>query len=354
MEQPKALILVVDDDPNNQFIIKTMLHKDNYQTIVASNGEEALKYLEKEIPDLILLDIMMPKMTGHEVAEIIKKDSKLNEIPILFISTLNDTKNIIQAFERGAVDFISKPFRKPEVLARIKTHLELRSLREKTKAHANEMEQFAYMAAHDLRSPSNAIKKLSLQLQEGSELDKEEIVYRIAKSSEKLCSLVDGLLQLSEGSQKNYFCKELNLKEIILDVQQEFKDELVKSNAKLDCELNGSIYSDPTAMKILLSHLISNAIKYADPNRKLSIEITLVQSKESSILTFQDNGSGLKIDKSNNPFQAFSRFHGMHIEGHGLGLTICKRIIDCHGGDIQLKSTLGEGCTFTMTFPKKS
>lgn len=353
MEQSKALILVVDDDTNNQFIIKTMLHKDGYQTIIASNGEEALKILEKQRPDLILLDIMMPKMTGHEVAEIIQKNDRLKNIPILFISTLNDTKNIIQAFDKGAVDFISKPFRKPEVLARIKTHLELNSLREKAKIHANEMEQFAYMAAHDLKSPSNAIKKLSIQLKEGSELDKEEIVYRIAKSSEKLCSLVDGLLQLSEGSKKNYFCKDLDLKEIILEVQKEFERDLIQLNAKLECKLDGTVYSDSTAMKILLTHLISNAIKYSDSSRKLIINITLEQNKDQSILTFQDNGSGLKIDQSNNPFKAFSRFHGMHIEGHGLGLTICKRIIDCHNGDIHLKSALGEGTTIKMTLPRK-
>ena len=146
--------------------------------------KNALEVLKSHKPDLILLDIKMPLMDGHEAAKEIKKDKTLKDIPILFISSMNDSKNITQAFEEGAIDFIAKPFRKPEVLSRVKTHLELKELRDQAQQHAKEMEHFAYMAAHDLKAPANVIANMAKQLQEGSELDPEELAYRIQKSSD--------------------------------------------------------------------------------------------------------------------------------------------------------------------------
>jgi len=347
-----ATIFVVDDDANNQFIITTLLKKEGYKTASALNGEDALEGIPKICPDLILLDIMMPKLSGHEVAQALKKNPKTADIPILFISTLNDTKNILMSFEYGGVDFITKPFRKPEVLARIKTHLELKNLRKRAELHALEMEQFAYMAAYDLKAPSLAMKNLAQHMLDGSSLDNEELSYRISRSSAKLCSLVDNLLQLSEGNKKTIFKKHLSLKGLIDEILQENKTQLKAVNARVNLTLLSTVYSEADTLKILLKHLISNCIKYSDPKRPLQLDISTTEDENYQRITVKDNGAGFHLDKNNNPFQAFTRFHGINIDGHGLGLTICKKIVECHKGKIEISSDLDKGTTVIIALPK--
>lgn len=351
MNQSSHEILIVDDDQNNRFLLTSLLEKDGYKTATAKNGEDALEVLETYKPDLILLDIKMPLMDGHETAVEIKNDPEFFDTPILFISSMNDSKNIMQAFEDGAVDFISKPFRKPEVLARVKTHLELKDLRTKAEEHAKEMEHFAYMAAHDLKSPARVISNLVRQMEEGSELDSEELTYRIGRSSKKLGSLIDSLLQLSDGRKKNFLRKGVDVVEVLAEVEEEFAETLKTKNGTISSDIDGMVYSEPTALKILLKNLISNSIKYARTDEPLKIKVSLVEDGENFKLTIKDNGLGFKVEEGKDPFQAFSRFHGLHIEGHGLGLAICKRIMDCHKGKISIDSDLKAGTSVSMEFP---
>jgi adenylate cyclase len=124
----KEIILAVDDLPENLMIIKMGLRKHNYEVITASSGDEALRILEHTTPDLILMDIQMPGLDGFETTAQIKQNPRLRDIPLLFISALKDLSNIIRCFEAGAVDYVSKPFRNPELIARISTHLKIRQL----------------------------------------------------------------------------------------------------------------------------------------------------------------------------------------------------------------------------------
>lgn len=346
-------ILIVDDDQNNRFLLGSLLEQNGYKTKKAENGENALEVLKTFRPSLICLDIKMPIMDGHETARAIKKIKAISDIPILFISSMNDSKNITECFDDGAVDFISKPFRKPEVLARVRTHLELKELRNKAEKQAKEMEHFAYMAAHDLKAPAQVISSLSRQLQEGGGLDVEELAYRISKSSKKLSSLIDSLLQLADGSKKSFLRKDVDIDEVMVELKAEFLDALEAKGAELRHDVEGYIFSDLTAIKILLKNLISNSIKYAREGEPLVIQITLTDLDNFHRLVIKDNGSGFKLEEGKDPFSPFVRYHGMHIEGHGLGLSICKRIVDCHKGQIKIESDVGQGTTVTIDFPNK-
>ncbi len=130
-EEKKISILIVDDNPDNLRLLAGFLSADGYQIRAASNGRQALDAVAKKLPDLILLDLMMPKIDGYEVCRRLKADTNTRSIPILFISALDETMDKVKAFEVGGVDYIVKPFQPAEVLARVKTHISLKAANEK-------------------------------------------------------------------------------------------------------------------------------------------------------------------------------------------------------------------------------
>ncbi len=137
----KAVILVVDDLQENLYFLEELLKIEQYKVLCAFNGEEAFSMIEKEIPDLILMDLFMPKITGIEVCKILKSNPKFLEIPIIFLTASHETSHLIQAFDAGAADYITKPFNLPELFARVRTHLELKMTRDQLKEALEEQQK---------------------------------------------------------------------------------------------------------------------------------------------------------------------------------------------------------------------
>ncbi|MFR3458183.1 MAG: two-component system response regulator [Bilophila wadsworthia] len=137
-EYEKPLVLVVDDDPTNLRILVSKLNRE-YRLGVAKSGTKALEYMGKQIPDLVLLDVMMPDMDGYAVCEHIKRDPRLCDIPVVFISYVDDPSQKTRGFEVGGVDYITKPFHDAEVLARVRTHIMNKQMREQLKRHNAEI-----------------------------------------------------------------------------------------------------------------------------------------------------------------------------------------------------------------------
>lgn len=138
-----ALILVVDDLKENLCFLAELLELEEYKVICASNGEEALTIINKYIPDLILLDLMMPKMSGIEMCKKLKSNAKFKEIPIIFLTASHETDDLIKSFEAGAADYITKPFNLPELFARVRTHLDLKMTRDQLQASLKEQQKLA-------------------------------------------------------------------------------------------------------------------------------------------------------------------------------------------------------------------
>lgn len=137
----KYTIVIVDDDKNNIELLKEILSDFDYRVITAVDGKDAIKKIRKEMPDLILLDIIMPEMDGITACKQIKKDKKLKHIPIIFLSSINQTESIVQGFKIGAIDYITKPFKSEELVVRINTHLELKGSRDKIESLVKELQE---------------------------------------------------------------------------------------------------------------------------------------------------------------------------------------------------------------------
>ena len=160
-------ILIVDDTPKNVQLLGSILSKEHYEIVIAENGKEALEIINDFIPDLILLDIMMPEMDGYEVCQILKGNPETEEIPIIFLTAKSSPEDVVKGFKLGAVDYVTKPFAKLELLSRVRTHIELKIARDLQKENLkiiteknkkleelnNLKDKFLGIAAHDLRDP---------------------------------------------------------------------------------------------------------------------------------------------------------------------------------------------------------
>lgn len=386
-----SLILVVDDLKQNLQTIGNLLENQGYDTTFATSGEQALERIKLAKPDLVLLDLMMPGISGLEVCKILKADEELREIPIIFLTANRDPENIIQAFEAGAVDYIVKPFQPKEVIARINNQLTQIELRrqlqqqnqqlqkeithrrqaEQELAQAKEAAEIANQAksnflanmSHELRSPLNAILGFTQLLMRETNFNSQQqenlkVIYR---SGRHLLDLINDILDLSKIEAGHI---QLNLAPVdLLELLEEIEEMLsLKAQEKrlslhFDCSENVPHYlmSDRLKLRQILINLIGNAIKFTEQG-SITVSLSYEASTPSkSDLRFRvgDTGVGIAPDEISLLFQPFSQTtSGINAaEGTGLGLAISRKYIHLLGGDIQVASQVGQGTTFQFDIP---
>lgn len=371
-----ASILIVDDEPNNLKVLHNLLTQNGYDVRAARDGKTALEAANVTHPDLILLDIKMPNMTGYEVCQTLKQDDDLAHIPVIFISALNNVTDIVKAFEVGGVDYVTKPFQFEEVLARITNHLtivyqqrQLRSQSEQIQAmrkrdqlrfdKLTEMrEQFIQAATHDLKNPLAIVMGCADLMGRIDEVrghpHLSECVTNIKHASQEMMNLVTGMLDLVRMQST----LTLNLQPVDL---ADFVGELVAamkvraSERNIDIRLTSAdtaipVNIDTQLMQRVVDNLLSNAIKYSPDNA--SIEVVTLLEDDKAVLHVVDEGFGIQqehIPHLFNPFFRAKKYDGeREIEGTGLGLSIVKELVEQHGGHINIVSTVGEGTTFSV------
>ncbi len=357
----KKSILVVDDTPEYLRLLAEILIEQEYRVRPAPNGERALATVQKELPDLILLDIIMPEMDGYEICRRLKADEKTRDIPVIFISALNEVFDKVTAFSIGGVDYITKPFQLEEVLARVQTHLSLEEMRQTLQAQNQQLQEqnreldaFAHTVAHDLKSPLAKIStSLSLMQAYAPNLDEEmrELLQIGIRASRKMSSIIHELLLLATVRKEAVQMAPLNMAKVVdqaLSRLSQMVDQYQPQLIMPDRWPLAQGYA-PWIEEVWANYL-SNGLKYGGQPPCLELGAT---PQADGMIRFwvRDNGLGLSPEAQASLFTEFTRLNPVRAEGHGLGLSIVRRIMNKLGGQCGVESILGQGSMFYFTLP---
>lgn len=359
---PRPLILLVDDTPRNLQVLGNILKKQAYHLAVATNGFEALERIKEVRPDLILLDIMMPDLSGFEVCEVLKKDETTRDIPVIFLTAKTETEDIVHGFELGAVDYITKPFNGVELLARVKTHLTLKETRDALANALASKDRFFSIISHDLRSPfSTIVSFLKLVDQRADQYSKEDILeltQELRAKADTTMTLLENLLQWARA-QTGGLCFEpaaINAEVLFNTVIEVMHTAASMKNITLTQKLEPglAIFADPNMLATVLRNLLSNAIKFTREGGRVEISGHHLEDEVEIIVS--DNGVGMSEKIMEKIFRLDTKMttDGTDNErGSGLGLILCQTFIHQHGGRIWAESEKGKGSRFIMRLPNQ-
>ncbi|OJV22029.1 MAG: hybrid sensor histidine kinase/response regulator [Bacteroidetes bacterium 41-46] len=362
-------VLIVDDVDANVLLLKLLLSKAGYKTLTAYNGKDALHIISRNSPDLILLDIMMPVMDGHEVAERVKEMPDKKEIPIIFLSALNSPEDIVKGFRNGAADYVSKPFNKDELLIRVNHQLSLVSAKRMIVKQKDELEKTVEardklysLIAHDLRSPVGSLRMVMNALSMGVDRESiEEDMYEILIMGNRLAEdtfvLLDNLLKWTKsqtGRLKTVFQNDVDIYSLIrgeLEVA-EVVAELKQITISIDGYTESKARIDQDMIKTVLRNLLNNAIKFSERGSEINVMIN--ESDERVQISVKDSGRGIKESEQSKIFKTsihISSYGTEKEEGSGLGLLLCKEFITRNNGNIWFESEEGKGSVFSFDIP---
>ncbi|MDT9269590.1 MAG: response regulator [Limnospira sp. PMC 1234.20] len=371
LEPEKGSILIVDDTPDNLRVLSATLGDRDYDVQCAINGKLALMAVANQPPDLVLLDIKMPEMDGYQVCEALKSQQKTADIPVIFLSALDDVIDKVKAFAVGGVDYITKPFQVEEVWARVEHQLTIRRLQkqlqnqnfrlqqlnEDLKRSNQELEQFAYIVSHDLQQPLQTITgfaelMLTLKSQINLEEEAEEYVLPILDEGMRLQQLIKNLLHYSRVGTKQAAFEAIDCNIILEETLSNLSLAIQESGAIITSEKLPMVFGDRLQLGQLFQNLIANAVKYHRPGIPPKITVSVMPKNQNWQFGIHDNGIGIPADKTQRIFQIFQRLHTQQeYPGNGIGLAICRKIIDRHRGDIWVESDLGLATSFYFTLP---
>ncbi|MTI86613.1 MAG: hybrid sensor histidine kinase/response regulator [Balneolaceae bacterium] len=369
------LILIVDDTVANIRLLSHVLKKEGYNVETATNGNEAIQATRKYLPDLILLDVMMPDKSGFQVSNELKESSQTAEIPIIFLSALSESDVKVKGFKSGGVDYITKPFKKEETLARINTHLYLRTLqnslneririlkeREAQLSRLNKQkDDLVRMVSHDIKNPLTGILGLVKLIKADDKLDKEERKHMfsvIESSGNKLLRLVKEVLDKEDNRRHEESLKpeKANLKELAEQIVDLNKAKAIIKNIDLFVKTDLTDLEavvDPSKLEIVINNLVSNALKFTPNKGEVVIEISEYDDN-TLLVEVRDTGIGIPEKLKNDIFVSSQRNSTLGTNGEvgkGLGLDIVQRYVEMHNGTIWVESEIDKGTSFFIKLP---
>jgi len=356
-----ARLLIVDDQPSNLQMLGSILGKTGMEIVPASDGPTALKRLAARMPDLVLLDLLMPEMDGIELCQRIRQQAEFADLPIIFLSAADEKSLVVRALEAGGVDYVTKPFNQAELLMRVRTHLALKSAHDRLKRLAEDKDELLGILAHDLR---NAIGSVHMTAQVLSE--------RLAASGDaRLAGMTDNIV--SATSKTLSFLKEflanaaadhglavgrepVRVGETVHQIVQGHTSVAERKEIRLVAETGPPdlvASSDPAALGQVLDNLISNALKFS-PSGK-TVHVTVRDAGDQVDLVVKDEGPGFTEDDRKEMFGRYRRLSARPTAGEpstGLGLSIVKRLVEGMGGELICDSVPGAGAVFIVRLPK--
>ncbi len=360
-------ILIVDDVVSNVLLLKILLTNEKFQVLTANNGKVCIEVAKREHPDLILLDVMMPELNGFDTAVIMKQDEEVKDIPIIFLTALHNTQDLVKGFKCGASDFLTKPFNKEELLMRVMHQISLVAARrliqkqyEELKATINNRDKMYSVIAHDLRSPMASIRmtlNLLVNVLSPDVIGPEmfELIDNANKETEETHDLLDNLLKWtkSQTGALHVAFQDFELNDVLPGVIDIFKMIAESKHITLNLDLgteNLDVHADKDMFNTIIRNFMSNAIKFSHENSSIDISVSHVDNFAK--ISVRDHGVGISQERIETLFSAGTSTAGTrNEEGSGLGLQLCKDFAVKIGGDVMVESVQGEGSTFSVLIP---
>ncbi len=362
-------ILMVDDDRLNLRILRGILQNEGYILAEADSAESALAKYEEFQPDLVLFDVILPGMNGFDACRELHRRHGDQAAPIMFITAKQESEDVVEGFSAGGVDYVMKPFRQKEVVARIRTHLQIRRLMDQQHLLVDQLSRanaaknkFLGMAAHDLRNPLASIRGLAEFLCDGSvgplTPDQLELITMIQQASQGMVTLVNDLLDVAT----------IESGELKLDPQPHSLAELIDKSIALNGLESARkrtqivfterapappIALDAAKVRQIIDNLLSNAVKYSPPGSVVRVALD-VKTDGTQIIRVRDQGPGIPDNERDRLFKDFSRLSARPTGGEkstGLGLAICRKIVEAHHGTIAAENHPAGGCEFQVFLP---
>ena len=359
-------ILIVDDEPENLNVLEASLSSAGYRVALFPRGDLALEAAREKQPSLVLLDIRMPGMDGYEVCRRLKADERTRAIPVLFISALTATEDIAAGFACGGVDYIPKPFRETEVLARVRTHLALRQAyvdlaeqHSQLKSLEQQRDSYVHMLVHDMRSPLHAILG-HLQLIEsdsGKSLHAADLhslrsaIYCTHVLSQMTSTVID--LSRMESVSPTLHPVALSAEELFRTARSQALDpSSPRAISKRITPACPALLCDADLCTRIVINLFANAIKYSPSDSEI---VFGAEPDPAGVRVWvRDQGPGIPAQYHARIFEKFGvveQSFGARLPSTGLGLAFCKMAVKAHGGTIGIESAPGKGSTFWFTLP---
>ncbi|GAK60617.1 response regulator receiver sensor signal transduction histidine kinase [Candidatus Vecturithrix granuli] len=365
-----ATILIVDDLSDNLRLLSGILQNQGYLVRLLREGQMVLPSVLGFPPDIILLDIMMPDLSGHEVCHQLKADERTRDIPVIFLSALHGVADKVKAFAASGVDYITKPFQNEEVLARVKAHLTIRRQQQLIQEQYAALQTlnaskdtFFSIIAHDLRNPFGGFVSMTELLEQQLESWKPEqvkqVVSELRRSAERLFALLENLLTWSRLQRG---VMEYRPEPVILYHLVERSVALLNQLAtQKDIHLRNLIdpsilvFVDVAMIDTVMRNLISNALKFTPSGG--SVTLSASQDDQVVEVAISDTGIGIPAEKIPLLFRIDAKYQRRGTAGEpgtGLGLVLCQELLERHGGQLRVESEIGKGTCFTCTLPKVS
>ena len=360
----KNRVLIVDDESANIMALTHILGAD-YTIYAAKNGESAIKAAEKYLPDLILLDILMPDMDGYEVISWLKRGEKTKVIPVIFITGLSSAEAEERGLGLGAADYISKPFSSAVVKLRVHNQIKIINQtqliieKETTEKSSRARSEFLSRMSHEMRTPMNAIIGMTQIAEKTDNIEKLKYCLSIiGNSSTHLLGLINDILDMSkiEAGKLALDNTPINIEKMLIKLCNLFTDKIedkkIRFNIVLDKNIRMHYIGDELRLSQVLTNLVSNAVKFTPEGGNIEVTVEeALKSAQHRVLRFavKDTGIGMTEEQMSRLFNAFEQADSSTTReygGTGLGLAISKNIVEMMGGKIWIDSEPGKGSTF--------
>ncbi len=379
-QRSKPLIMVVDDLESHLKAIGNTLMNADYDITLAFNGKRAIDIAKNALPDLILLDIMMPDITGFEVIKELKSHQATKDIPIIFLTSQKESEYILEGFALGAVDYIIKPANKEETIARVNTHLEIRNSRriiqeqnQKLQGLLSEKNEFLELASKDLKTPLNEMRGYLdiIMTEDFEQLPKnvQEYIEKFDRTAKNMANVINDLLLINDieaGNIKSIVQSvdiNLAIKKVIRRIENVCRQKRISMDFNSNIPSNNFISADPEKLELIITRIYANALRFAKQSKSANApwslittraKLTMMHEKLFIYIEIEDQGVGLNKDDTE---KFFDKFHKITINNCGelsvveSGMHIVKLLIESMGGKITVDSKTGVGTVVKFLLP---